>query len=148
MTKPTILFIPGSYSPALFYYDVVQGLKQDGYDAVVYDIPSASGAPPLPPAGLTEDAVFFREKLGDLVEKGQDVVVVGHSYGGMVLRETIKGFGKPQRAANGKDGGVVRVIYVAAMLAGQGQSGMEVIADLKFEDTGIQEWPVPVSNGM
>jgi pimeloyl-ACP methyl ester carboxylesterase len=144
MAKPTTFFIPGSYCPALFYYDVVQSLREKGYDAIVHDLPSASRAPPLPPAGLTEDAVILREKLGALVEQGNEVITLGHSYGGLPMRETFRGFGKQQRAAEGKPGGVVRVIYLAAMATSGEQAAMDIISDQKYDDSGIQEWPVPV----
>lgn len=121
-TKPAILIIPGSFSSAPLYYPLVDAFRGLGYDAFVNNLPSASRHAPEEPASLEDDAVFFRGVIEKLADKGRDVVVLMHSYGGMVGTEASKGVSKEERAKAGKQGGVVRLVYLVAMVLSAGSS--------------------------
>jgi len=66
--------------------------------------------------GLKEDAQRIREELTRLVkEDGNDVIVIAHSYGGMVINEAANPeFAKPYRTERGEPGGVLIIIYMTA----------------------------------
>lgn len=98
-TPPVILLIPGSFSPAKLYTTTVDTIKSAGYEVQVYDLPSASRAPPQKSADLYDDAAFFREKAREILNSGKNVVLLSHSYGGVVASETLKDL--PTDAKNG-----------------------------------------------
>jgi alpha-beta hydrolase superfamily lysophospholipase len=90
-TKPTLLFVPGSFSPARLYNDTIATITAAGYEVQAYDLPSTSTTLDKPAANMYDDADFFRSKAQAILECGQDVVLVSHSYGGVVASEALKG---------------------------------------------------------
>jgi hypothetical protein len=76
---------------------------------------------------MKEDAAYFRGIAEFLASKGKDVVVLGHSYGGIVATECVKGVTKAEREEQGKPGGVVKVLYLASVLGDVGQGSLEAM---------------------
>lgn len=136
MSLPTLLIVPGSYSSSLVYYDLIkhiQRLYPTVPEPLVYDLPSASSGPPLPPPTLYDDGAYFAARIFELADTGADIVLFAHSYGGAVAREAVKGHSKEERTRQGKKGGVIRLIYLSAVIPPPGQSLSEVASDLKFD---------------
>lgn len=133
---PQLLIIPGSYISALAYYDlrdVIRKARPELPEALVYDLPSASSGPPLPAPTLDDDGAFFAEKIIQLADQGIDVVLLGHSYGGLVAREALKGLSKTERASQGKAGGVVHTIYISPIICEPGQTTMDTLAGITYD---------------
>lgn len=59
--------------------------------------------------GLAEDTAALRDELTTLTDAGKDIIMVVHSYGGMVGTNAVQGFGYADRAAAGQSGGVIMV---------------------------------------
>ncbi|KEF56427.1 uncharacterized protein A1O9_08008 [Exophiala aquamarina CBS 119918] len=129
-TKPTIVIIPGSFSPKSFYFTTVDKLREYGYEALVNDLPSASRLPPEEAATMYEDADYFRAVAEKLADEGKDVVFVTHSYGGVVGTEAAKGIVKTDRQAAGKPGGIIRLVYVTSVVPSPGNSLRSLMGDL------------------
>lgn len=121
-SKPTILLIPGSFTTAPMYYPLQDTLAAQGYETYINSLPSASRNAPEPPATLGDDASFFSNIIGTIADQGKDIIVLGHSYGGMVACESAKGQSKIERRARGQDGGIVRIIFLSAIVLPEGQS--------------------------
>lgn len=49
-----------------------------------------------------------------LADEGRDLVVVGHSYGGVVTSCAVERLSKDARVKEGKTGGVIKVVYISA----------------------------------
>lgn len=114
--KPAIVIVPGSFSPVAFYTLVVDQLKQDGYSTVeVAQYPSIGRRDPKPPATMYDDAKFIQEVVEGLADEGNDVLIVAHSYGGIPTSQALKGLSKSDRKLKQMSGGVVGVLYVAAL---------------------------------
>ncbi|KAK5054496.1 hypothetical protein LTR84_001387 [Exophiala bonariae] len=129
-SKPSIVIIPGSFSPDYFYFDTVDKLREYGYEAIVKNLPSASRLPPEKAATLYEDADYFRGVAEKLADEGKDVVFVTHSYGGVVGSEAARDVLKTQRQAAGKTGGIVRIVYVTSVVPPVGTSLRGLMGDL------------------
>lgn len=129
--KPTILIVPGSFSPAFFYHGIIAELNAKGFEAFVYDLPSASRKAPEPAATMADDAALFNEKATRLADEGKDVVLLVHSYGGIVGSECLKGLSRAEREADGKTGGVVKIIYLAAIVPAVGESLRSILGPTK-----------------
>jgi alpha-beta hydrolase superfamily lysophospholipase len=118
-SKPTILWVHGSWHTPNHFKPALEVFDKAGYESVCPRQPSVGN---LPPVGLKEDAQCIREELSRLVEQeGKDVLVVAHSYGGMVSNEGIDAsMAKAARAKAGKKGGVVRIVFLTAFLVPKG----------------------------
>ena len=83
--------------------------------------------------------------IAPLVENGEDVVVVAHSYGGMVASDAVKDFARIERSEKGLKGGVVRIVYLTCIVAGVGETAGEVCeaGGLKFKMEAVGEVSCP-----
>ncbi|KIW18350.1 hypothetical protein PV08_02638 [Exophiala spinifera] len=127
---PTVVIIPGSFSSAYFYDEIVHQLRMNGFEAAAYDLPSASRMPPQPAATLANDAAFFHDIAQKIADQGKDIVFVTHSYGGVVGTEASKGLTKAERQADGKEGGLVRLVYLTSVVPSVGNSLADTMGDL------------------
>lgn len=92
-SSPTLVFVPGSWhKPACF--DKLTNILQDSYKlrCVSITLPSTTDNPA---ATFKDDIDVAREAISKETSQGRDVVVIAHSYGGMVGNSAIKGFAKP-----------------------------------------------------
>ena len=128
-TKLAVMIVPGSFTTPDLYDSLVDGLKNHGYEAYVYGLPSASRKPPEEAATLADDAAFFHDKLTQLTDAAKDVVVLGHSYGGAVITETVDGLTE-KREGKGR---VIGMIYLSALVPQEGQSLASMTAHLGFD---------------
>lgn len=91
---PTLLFIPGSWHKPVCYDKVISRLhEKHGLRCTSVTLPSTSGDPA---ATFRDDVNTARDAISDQVTQGRDVVVIAHSYGGMVGNSAIKGFTRPR----------------------------------------------------
>ena len=102
-TKPTIVLVHGAFADSSSWYGVIAILQKDGY-------PVIAAANPL--RSVKGDADIVRALVASLKTP---VVLVGHSYGGMVI----------SNAANGQ-ANVKALVYVAAFApeAGENADGL------------------------
>lgn len=130
--KPAIVIVPGSFSPASFYHDVVDALQSHGYEALVETLQSSARSPlqDEQAATMQEDADFFHGIVEKLADQGKDVVIMTHSYGGIPGTECSKGLSKKERRAAGKTGGVSRFVYVTSVVPVPGKSLKDLMGDL------------------
>lgn len=75
-----------------------------------------------PTKGLKDDAAATRAVLERLAGEGKKIILVVHSYGGLVGANAVKGLGEKERVAQGKTGGVVLFVYLSAFVAPLGTS--------------------------
>ncbi|KAF4445657.1 hypothetical protein F53441_10606 [Fusarium austroafricanum] len=119
-TKPTILFAPGAWHTAACYDIVREQLHARGWSTEAVDYPSVGAEPPS--LGLADDVAAVRQAVEKLVNEGKQVMVVVHSYGGLVGADAVEGLGYKQRAKEGKTGGVIQLVYLSAFVMPKGAS--------------------------
>ncbi|KAK6853972.1 hypothetical protein PG995_010784 [Apiospora arundinis] len=96
-------------------------LRQSGYEVHGVALPSVGSTNAS--VGLPDDAAALRAELERLAdEKGEDIIMVVHSYGGMVGSNAVEGLGRRTRHAQGKKGGVVMLVYMCALAVDVGVS--------------------------
>lgn len=91
---PTLVFVPGAWhSPAC--YDKIINILQEEHKlrCISVTLPSTKGNPA---ATFKDDLDAAREAISSETSCGRDVVVVAHSYGGVVGNSAIKGFARPR----------------------------------------------------
>ena len=98
--KPSILLVHGAFAGALAWQKVTTLLQQHGFTVVAVENPLTS---------LDTDVATTKRAIAALAARGP-LVVVGHSYGGMVITEA------------GNNPKVSGLVYVAAFAPDAGES--------------------------
>ncbi|KAF7360669.1 hypothetical protein MVEN_00798600 [Mycena venus] len=119
--KPTIIVIPGSFSLLYAYDPIVSGLEAYGYAVHGVELETVGRRADLPTA------------------PGKDVVLVAHSYGGLVACEAAKGLAKSVREKEGKEGGIVRIVFVTSVVPRAGQSLSDVTGQVPVDYVGFED---------
>ncbi|KAL3447404.1 Alpha/beta hydrolase fold-1 [Aspergillus insuetus] len=135
--KPEIVFVQGSFQTPLVYNDVVTGLRDLGYSVTLPPLPSCSDADDddFPNRTLTDDADVITKVTEQLVEDGKMVVVVMHSYGGIVGSEAIREeMSYTTRQTRRQKGGVIHLFYYTAFLLEKGKSVLETFGESPNND--------------
>jgi pimeloyl-ACP methyl ester carboxylesterase len=101
--SPTIVLVHGAFAESASWNGVIEQLQQRELDVVAVANPLRS---------VAGDAAYVRDVVRAI---GGPVVLVGHSYGGIVVTE----------AAAGNDA-VVGLVYVAGFAPEQGESAFEL----------------------
>ena len=103
----TFVLVHGACHGAWCWTRVEDGLKSRGWSVSALELPLTS---------LVEDAHFAREAIDEIRSRGERVVVVGHSYGGVVISEA-------GHAANA-------LVYVAGTMPDANESATALIPRL------------------
>jgi pimeloyl-ACP methyl ester carboxylesterase len=101
----SIVLVHGGFVDGSGWEDVYKILKKDGYDVSVVQNPTTS---------LADDVAATKRVLAS---KQPPVVLVGHSYGGVVITEA------------GNDPKVAALVYIAAFAPDKGESVAALIKD-------------------
>ncbi|KAK9853462.1 Alpha/beta hydrolase family-domain-containing protein [Penicillium brevicompactum] len=120
MSNPSIVIVPGAWHRPAHFQGLIDDLAKVNYEAVGVTMPSVDSSPPLP--SWDQDAQAVRQVIMERLDSGKDVVVLAHSFGGIAMSEAAKGLGKKERAAQGLQGGIIRLIYMCSMALPKGQS--------------------------
>ncbi len=129
MSKPTIILVPGAWHSPEVYDGVIKYLSSRGYPTETVALPSVGADPPK--ADFTDDVAAIRARLTELiVSRGNDVVLVLHSYSGMPGNDASQGLGKLEREKSELAGGVLRLVFLAALIGFEGTSPMSSGAEI------------------
>lgn len=104
-SAPTVVLVHGGFVDGAGWEGVYNILKKDGYDVSIVQNPTLD---------LAGDVAATRQVIAQA--KGQ-VVLVGHSYGGVVVTEA------------GNDPKVAKLVYIAAFAPDKGESVESLIAN-------------------
>ncbi|KPI43218.1 uncharacterized protein AB675_6905 [Cyphellophora attinorum] len=89
---PTLIFIPGAWHLPACYGPIIHLLStKHNFRCVPITLPSTQGDPC---ATFKDDLDATRVAIAAETSAGKDVVLIAHSYGGMVANSAIKGFAK------------------------------------------------------
>ena len=117
--KPTVVFVPGAFHTAIHFEPISTLLKNEFFPTTTVELPTTAHAKS---ASYRDDVYAIRAVLEDLVEKGgKEVILAAHSYGGVPACQTVSGLERSRRKAESKPGGVVHVLFIAALLVEQGK---------------------------
>ncbi|KAI1617923.1 Alpha/Beta hydrolase protein [Exophiala viscosa] len=132
MSKPTILLVPGSFALPEFYNEMFDKIRAKGYDIQGIHKPtvglSAGQGRPGPAPSMYDDAAHIAKEVEKVADAGKDVVLIGHSYGGVPVTEAVKGLPKKEREAQGKKGGLVNLAYMTCLVPAVGSSAADVLS--------------------
>jgi pimeloyl-ACP methyl ester carboxylesterase len=121
---PLIVIVPGAFgSPAGFekLLPYLNGLETypGGYPSSNPPNPSITTCP--------NDIAALRPVLMSLLDQQRDIVILAHSYGGIVAAGAAKDLDKDTRKAQGHTSAIVGLIYVAGNIALDGECLLEAV---------------------
>lgn len=123
--KPVYVFIPGAWHTADTYDGIRALLEKHDYENHAVATPSVGANPPN--KGLYDDATYTHDILEKLADEGKQIVLVTHSYGGMVGSLAVEGLGYSQRRHAGKKGGIIMLVYMSAFAVTKGKSLLDAL---------------------
>jgi len=112
---PTLVLVHGSWHGPICYDPIVKLLQgKHKLKCIAITLPSTTGNPD---ATFKDDLDAARDAISSETNAGRDVIVIAHSYGGMVGSSAIKGFARPRHAVetspSATTGHVVGLILIA-----------------------------------
>lgn len=136
----TFVLIPGMCHGAWCFDDLAAGLRSAGHDVLALTLSGVAERAHVLPGGVNLDT-HIADALAaiDAMPGRDDLVLVGHSYGGMVIT------GVADRIPDRIDG----LVFVDAVVPHDGESCWDVVNDeerawyLEVDDTGFGVPPMP-----
>ena len=135
-SKPTIVLVTGAWHKPNMYSSLISDLETAGYPVIAPALPSVGGTCD----SFDEDVALVHDLVAGEVNQGRAVVVLMHSYGGMVGGAAVKGLGSHE-ISNG--GGVTRLIYLTAFAMDEGISLWNALNNQPlpwFGDANPKQW--------
>ncbi|MCJ1472549.1 hypothetical protein MMC13_001198 [Lambiella insularis] len=124
---PTFVLVPGAWHSPAHFEGVMYELNLAGHETRCLRLPGVNSLDPKT-TSTTTDADFIRDRLLlPLLEEGKEIVLVVHSYGGMPGGAAACGLSKQERSAAGLPGGIVGLIYIAALIAREGDALVDMM---------------------
>lgn len=123
--QPIFVFVPGAWHTPDTFNGLRSLMAQQGLDTEAIATPSVGASTPA--TGLHADIEYTKGILRGLADNGRQVVVVGHSYGGIVGGCAVEGLGYAQRSKEGLSGGVIMVVWLTAFVAPKGKSLLDLL---------------------
>ena len=120
MSKPTMVFIPGAWHTPEPFKVIVAKLSILGYKCIPLSLLAAGHEPAV--LDLQPDIDIVHRTVQDEVDQGHLVVVVAHSWGGIIAGGALDGLSKTEREKSGRKGGVVKLAYMCAFIPPEGVS--------------------------
>ncbi|RGP58786.1 hypothetical protein FLONG3_11385 [Fusarium longipes] len=120
--KPAVVIVPGNFSLPRFWNTIKQSVQDKGYPVEVVGLESSREETIDPAPGLADDVKEASSVLNKHIDEGKDVVLLMHSYGGMVGTEATRGLSRVEREKAGLKGGIIRLVFLASVFAPPGRS--------------------------
>lgn len=127
----TLVFIPGAWHKPSCYNKVIDLLQtQHNLNCISVTLPSTANNPA---ATFKDDLDAAQKAIAQETAQGRNVIVVAHSYGGMVGNSAIKGFARPvdsssttnSQSQTTRTGFVIGLILIASGFTLTGLSFMD-----------------------
>ncbi len=121
-SPPTVvILVPGAWHAPDHYSRFLDGVQHHGLETLSERNPSCD-APNPHETSTAADASAIRQLILSQFDKGYDVVIAMHSYGGCPGAAAAHGLSKTERQAAGQKGGVIGLIFICAFVADEGDS--------------------------
>lgn len=127
-TLPTLILVPGAFGSPAGYDKLLPHFEQVGLPTVPGPYPSCNPVDPASATASKDIEALRQDVLLPLLDQGKDVVILAHSYGGVVAGGAANSLDKPTRKSQGKHAaGVVGLIYVAGNITLENESLLEAV---------------------
>lgn len=146
--KPTIILLPGAWHTPDHYTTLLTTLQSLNYPTRSLKLPSVNPTNPHLTTVESEAAFVREELLLPELDAGNDVIIIAHSYGGVIAGAAAKGLGRGDRG-EGKSA-VLGWVFLCAIVGFKGKMMCPKKEDLVRwakldEETGMTSIPDPAS---
>lgn len=124
-SKVAVVIIPDAYSVPAQYERVASYCRSFGSEIVVVQNPSTASV-----GTLYDDASNARHHVQALVQRGKEVMILGHGYGAMVASQCCQGLTRDDMMSRRRSGGIVRLLFIAGIIATEGQSALQALGGM------------------
>jgi len=126
MPHPYILIVSGLGNVPAHFEPLRDHLSKRGFKSSCPILPSCSPSRHAG-LGLSADSTRIRIEIEDLLDNEHEVIVVAHSFGGIIASQAIQpGHSYKTRAIRGEKGGLIQILFLTALLPLPGQSFLEL----------------------
>ena len=120
MSKPTLVFIPGLWEGVTAFSKVLNILTtQYNYPASAISLASTGTEGANAPT-FSADVAAIHDKVEILANEGKEIILTMHSAGAYIGSQAIQGLSLAQRKAEGKAGGVRKLVFLSGGLLPEG----------------------------
>jgi hypothetical protein len=120
--RPVLVIVPGNFSLPRFWSAIQRSDEDKSYAIEVVSLQSSREVRIDPGPGLADDVKEAQSVLNKHINQGKDVVMLIHSYGGMVRTEPTRGLSHIEREKAGLKGGITRLILLVAIFTPSGKN--------------------------
>lgn len=113
---PIILFVPGLWEGPTVFTKVSYLLQAKNFNTLTVTLPSTGTSSPGNPS-IHDDEAAIRTVVQERVEEGKEVLMVLHCAGGFLGSAAIEGLTAKSRKEQGKNGGVIGIVFLSAGIA-------------------------------
>ena len=136
--KPLLVLVPGLWSGPDVFKSVIDLLHGNGYKTAVASLVSTGQSfnPASNPPGPTifDDVAVVRRLVSHLVEQdgGKEIIVCMHAAGGVIGSMALRGLTRSARNKAGKNGGVVKLCFIASFIVYAGLDWPHLEFDVRY----------------
>ncbi|RFU76306.1 alpha beta-hydrolase [Trichoderma arundinaceum] len=122
-SRTSFVLVPGAWHRAETWDKITSIFEAKGYTCISVTLPSTTGDPT---AGLGNDVSAIQKAIQSQTSQGRDVVLIVHSYGGLVGSSSIRGFARKHHdnlvSSSTSSGHVIGMAMMATGFAITGKS--------------------------
>ena len=144
---PTLIFIHGAWHTPECWTEVISALEKQGHRCLAPDVEFSGTDQPVP--SMAGSIKQIQGLISAEADAGNDVILVNHSFGGLVGCSSVKGFTAkdPSKLSSTAKGKVVGIIQLCAFLAPANISLYDIVDREKgFHHAGADGWEM-IDNG-
>ncbi|KAH7134991.1 hypothetical protein B0J11DRAFT_517282 [Dendryphion nanum] len=124
---PTVVFFAGACADPSCFDLLAAIFHRAGYPTVYHTALSLNPSDPASTTTLQDAENARRTTILPLLENGKELIVVVHSYGGVVGGQAAAGLSKASRLADGEKGGIVGLLYIVGNIVLEGETLLQAV---------------------
>ena len=133
---PTIVLVHGAWHKPTNYQSYITDLESQGFTVHCPLLPTCTGTL-SPTASTADDIAHVRSVLESCIERGERILLIMHSYGGIVGTGAAQDLELATRKAADLPGGIIHLLYLCAYILTPGQTVWDLVVQ-----TGVDKlWP-------
>ena len=140
--QPVVLISHAGWHRPVHYRPLIKDLREKGFIVLVPPLPTAAHDDSLIGKSTSHDVARIHEVLVPYLDAGHKAIIFAHSSGGIAGTVAIKDQTVAERAARGLEGGIVSIIWLAAVVPWE--SGVSLLDAAGGEWRGVEWYEIGV----